>query len=1385
MSSALAPIVRGFAGENRLLPSDLLAPNVAVDGQNVDYSRGTIRKRRGFVKTHSKAYVSGGLRFNNYPTTNNRSLVIKDQTYLDLAGDFTLEFVVKIMNDPSAWSATCYIVSKRAVNEGWMIYYVPGTNLWSFRKYNSTPTAITITIPGDLTASTHPVVGETYHFAFWRSGTTMDAQITRLSDGTIGGASSATCSGDTNNTRDVIVGASIGTTPANEIVDIIVDELRIWNDLRSTTELADCAFRELNDTEVSDANLVGYWPMNDNNLVATKDLSFNKNDAVLYQSPVGVVPSIMPNPSPNNFAIQGDGIGAVATSAYNAVYAPVLDTSQFWAIEFWARLDTAIESATDMVLVQMGSTTVAAGNNGHVFSIYITWPGSGAPPLLKYSWSTTTTKSNEVVTPATAFNPEPGVPFHVKLWRGFFNTLFLQVNGTVIDSYAHATNENGPSTLTTHGIKLLHRDSAGTQTLFALCTIDEVRLWSTFLAAGLAEMNTEYPVTNAEGLVGYWRFNAELATRDETGNSNLTLAVTADRPVYTGGLVYPAEPASNIKMIGPVAAPVRTGETDQGQTLYRRELLVATKQSFFSQQGTARTNIKNLDVAGSESLYSQVRYQGKLICCNGVGRNYVYDGTTAPVSLTLPTFSSALPTLTRNAAGTGTFPATGEYRYRFAWYNSKLGIEGLASSGETAGYETVTLLLTTDTVSVASVPASLSGYPEITHWRLYRLDPAATAYRFLATIAIGTTTYTDTGTSITSAAAQNTLRGHPDPQNICEVYNNRLFMSRGSDLIFSEADTLDFPATNVLFVDSEDGESITGLKVRDGSLIVFKKTSIYIMDGDGLTTFSLRKVQSGVGSIGPHTVVSSPQGIYFVGLDGVYLFSGGGAKLISYSHQPMFERIAHKKTHLATGVYHPSTHQYVVSCDLVTEASVDPSKPSQEAYDSPDYQSLFTHYYRCTTGVDALGTGQTISDASVAFSADTKRGTVLVQTGDWSATISALASATSDFSFGFWMKNPNQTSLQDFMALDAAVGNDIHFHVYPVSLGASPKSVLLVTADFSAGTVIFRADIKQTEWNHIAVIKNNTILTLYVNGVAVAATTLSLTQTFATIGAQAGAAHTDPNGYVDNIFWVKNVALTADQIKGIYDFEASGTSDTERVTMVYDEESGSWAQHDKTFDYLTVAEHTSGNVESLAAYNGFVGRLFGSDYDGARSDGDTKASYTKSGTLTAATGHKLTDSSANYPVVDNGYAGCAFVAIPTDATLEVQRRIILKNTATVLYLDAPLISSLTGTYYIAPIELFWESPWMDISEPGFVSKLQFIQLWVTEQASGSFTLKYKTDANETYQLLTVPTTDEFVRLELDNSGRRVKLRIEHVGATTLFEVNSYQLQHEREELVAG
>jgi hypothetical protein len=115
-----------------------------------------------------------------------------------------------------------------------------------------------------------------------------------------------------------------------------------------------------------------------------------------------------------------------------------------------------------------------------------------------------------------------------------------------------------------------------------------------------------------------------------------------------------------------------------------------------------------------------------------------------------------------------------------------------------------------------------------------------------------------------------------------------------STVWFSEAgDPETWGADDFVELTPGDGEQVTGLVAFRDYLIVFKRTKFFVfygnsVDQSGEPVFNYRAVDTGIGLAHPMACATSPEGVYFVADDGVYLTSGGPPIRVSNAIGPVF-----------------------------------------------------------------------------------------------------------------------------------------------------------------------------------------------------------------------------------------------------------------------------------------------------------------------------------------------------------------------------------------------------------------------------------------------------------------------------------------------------------------
>ncbi|MEA3357740.1 MAG: LamG domain-containing protein, partial [Patescibacteria group bacterium] len=162
---------------------------------------------------------------------------------------------------------------------GYVLYVEGDDNLFRFRTCDSEQDGYIVT--GSTTISNK----KWYHVAaVWdqdsASGTTI--YLNGIEDkgsttGTIGNV------GSLENSQDFDIGAH--TTGTQDEFKGIIDEVRVWSDVRSASEIEHNMFNQVSSSE---AGLVGYWRLNENTGTSAEDETTNNNDGTLTSGPTWV-----------------------------------------------------------------------------------------------------------------------------------------------------------------------------------------------------------------------------------------------------------------------------------------------------------------------------------------------------------------------------------------------------------------------------------------------------------------------------------------------------------------------------------------------------------------------------------------------------------------------------------------------------------------------------------------------------------------------------------------------------------------------------------------------------------------------------------------------------------------------------------------------------------------------------------------------------------------------------------------------------------------------------------------------------------------------------------------------------------------------------------------
>jgi hypothetical protein len=893
---------------------------------------------------------------------------------------------------------------------------------------------------------------------------------------------------------------------------------------------------------------------------------------------------------------------------------------------------------------------------------------------------------------------------------------------------------------------------------YAPVTIDEVRLWTTARSQQDVRdwMEREYADKNDSNLVGYWRFNAEDKELDETGRADVAFSADGDLPKWSYGLVYPTD-APRMLLAAPLARPMPSSEVRSADTLWDREILVSTHTDQFSVVGDSWAHLQALTNPGYPAPYDWCHYRNFLIFCNGL-HQFKYDGAQLPHLLSLAQPAAAV-TATPTGAGSGWGAAgAGVFQYQYSYRNSKDGTESLVSAAVSA-----TMTATHDTCELTSFSETYLDNRDADQIRIYRTVADGSTFRYLADVDLTTpVSYSDTGGDNSSNDALDTNRGEAEVHRYCAVYANRVFLFNSntypSGVRYSEADSHgDFTATNLIQVDRGDGDEGTGIISAFGGLVLFKQYSIHFLTGEGDTTFAVRKVVAGQGCVSARTIAESPNGIYFLSHDGVYRLTPSLiVEPVSFNQQSEFEKIDPETYRFASAVYDPIRHQYLISSDFA-------ERGPGSYYDKDS--GLFSNYYKfASDATDETENNDLTASGSPAYVVDSQRGTCIQLDGTDDKLISTdITTPTESYTYGYWINFHGPAAAYSAYTMGIASSTDDNWEladVFNFVSGVLGYFKINSGSAFNTQTSIPYSPMLN-RWFHVVTTGDGIEFKTYLNGKLGQIKSFGGTPLWTTTDSQIHIGKIpNESGFlkarVQNVFYIADTGISDQMVQEIYEYEAQQMYLWQApATFAYDEESNTWAKWDRHFDQLELARHSANRAEVIGAKRGFIYRLFESQADGsaALSGGPVPTS----GSVTSLNASTLTDATALFPTIGDGLAGCEVLLEPTSGS--DQKRNILSNTATSLYLDRIVQPAVTGTYYIAPIDWYWESRWMDMGDPFIAKRWQMFHVWQVQYADAdTITFKYKTEDNETWVSTSFTNSDEFKNFQIENRGRKLKIR---------------------------
>lgn len=289
----------------------------------------------------------------------------------------------------------------------------------------------------------------------------------------------------------------------------------------------------------------------------------------------------------------------------------------------------------------------------------------------------------------------------------------------------------------------------------------------------------------------------------------------------------------------------------------------------------------------SNTKWRFIQFRDKVFGCNGSNGNWKYDGTNAI------DMGVAVPDAPAVAEGTST-GLTGDYYYKVSWQIDSYE-EGDASVASA-------LIQPTDDKVVVTKPTS-TAEGDVTHWIIYRTEASGSIFYKLATVAVGTGTYTDSTADVsldtgTTAPTDNNVP--PVNADFVALHHRFVFLvdKDTSRIYFSKQDYPEtYPAAYYFDVMTKDGENLDGgIISSQGGLWLFKKNNLYLLAGNDTTDFGIPpNSYTHYGCYAPDTLVDCTymgiNAILYLHKTGVRMWNGASSKLVSRKIQTTIDSI--------------------------------------------------------------------------------------------------------------------------------------------------------------------------------------------------------------------------------------------------------------------------------------------------------------------------------------------------------------------------------------------------------------------------------------------------------------------------------------------------------------
>ncbi|WP_457635796.1 LamG domain-containing protein [Persephonella sp.] len=425
-------------------------------------------------------------------SASNQYAYITDanQTGLDLTGDFTFECFLKLSSQPA--TGVHYTIASK---------WVTGSNgyIVSYSDFSGTKYLRIVLRDGTNSTSTEKIIAQTlntgtwYHIAVVYDASAGSAEwyVNGKSIGTVTGLPTSV----NNSSADFVLGDDANHSGSADY-DGLIDDVRVWNDIRTANEILVNMDTELTGTE---ANLQGYWKFNND----YTDSTSNGNDLTAVNSPV----------FSTDASFMDRSIDLVSSSSQYLSFSGISGA-------------TYGTQGTIMAWVKVSATT---GSNQGVYDDWDINPYKLAYLNLDSTLKVIAGRGGSTTSTVTSTNSvSTGTWTHIAMTFKEGAGTKVYIDG-VLDTTS-GTNLVSANTNASNGGRIGCVWYNGTNDRFFNGLIDEVRVYNVELTQSQIQSAKNSEIANdTTGLVGYWKMENNYI--DSSGNGNLLTPTNS--PVFS------------------------------------------------------------------------------------------------------------------------------------------------------------------------------------------------------------------------------------------------------------------------------------------------------------------------------------------------------------------------------------------------------------------------------------------------------------------------------------------------------------------------------------------------------------------------------------------------------------------------------------------------------------------------------------------------------------------------------------------------------------------------------------------------------------------------------------------------------------------------------------